>query len=291
MRADSSLTLNAIALLVALPSPLLAKDGWDQSPDRVDSWAERALADFERDEGWSQRCHDEWSGGRFSHCEVREFSYPRTRHPLAVDGGQNGGMTVTGWNRDQVRILYRVRTRARSEERARALAAEIQLESRNGWLRPEGPSEMSRRESWSIEIKAWVPRASDLALRTHNGPLGVRGVRGTMDLSSQNGPVSLVDLAGAVEARVQNGPLHVALEGSRWDGPGLDAEAQNGPLNLSLSSRYSARLVTGTINGPRSIDYAIGAKRRGGWISTTLGEGGAPVRVVTNNGPFHIGER
>jgi hypothetical protein len=66
--------------------------------------------------------------------------------------------------------------------------------------------------------------------------------------------MSLVDLGGAVEARVQNGPLHVALSGSRWDGAGLDAEAQNGPLTLALPADYSARLTTGSINGPRTID-------------------------------------
>jgi hypothetical protein len=225
-----------------------------------------------------------------AHCEVREFSYPRTKRPVAINGGDNGGMTVMGWDRDEVRVIYRVMTRARTEERARALAADIQLELTNGWLRPAGPEDPGS-EWWSIEVKAWVPRASDLALSTHNGPLGVRDVHGRMDLNSINGPVSLVDLGGAVQARVQNGPLHVALAGSRWDGAGLDAEAENGPLNLVLSPQYSARLVTGTIHGPRTFDYAIEANRRGAWVSTTLGKGGPPVRVVTTNGPFHMGER
>jgi hypothetical protein len=101
-----------------------------------------------------------------------------------------------------------------------------------------------------------------------------------------------VDLGGAIQARVQNGPLHVALAGSRWDGAGLDAEAQNGPVNLVLRADYSARLVTGTINGPSAFDYALETRVRGhDWITTTLGKGGPPVRVVTNNGPFHIARR
>jgi hypothetical protein len=112
-----------------------------------------------------------------------------------------------------------------------------------------------------------------------------------MILSSTNGPVSLVDLGGAVEARVQNGPLYVALAGSRWDGAGLDAVAENGPLTLALPADYSARLTTGTINGPRDFDYAIGPHRSRAWVTTTLGKGGSPVRVVTTNGPFHITER
>jgi hypothetical protein len=101
-----------------------------------------------------------------------------------------------------------------------------------------------------------------------------------------------VDLGGAVEARVQNGPLHVALAGSRWDGAGLDAEAQNGPVNLALPANYSARLVTGTINGPYAFDYSFETRvPRHDWITATLGKGGPPVRVVTTNGPFHIARR
>jgi hypothetical protein len=219
------------------------------------------------------------------------FPYPRGGKPFAIDGGQNSGMTVMGWDRDSVRVVYRVTTRARTLERARAIAADVELELAKAILRPRAPFEATHNEWWSIEVKAWVPRKSDLVLSTQNGPLAVRDVRGRMELISENGPMSLVDLAGAVEARAENGPLHVSLAGSRWDGTGIDAEAQNGPLNLVLSPDYSARLVTGSITGPLAFDYAIQSRPDHEWISTTLGKGGPLVRVVTNSGPFHIGER
>ena len=285
------LLAGAVLTLAACAAPLLAKGDSDWNSDQVDQvWAERALAHPELDDGWSQSCHSHWDDGRIAHCEVREFTYPRDHKPIAIDGGTHGGMTVMGWDRDGVRVLYRVLTRARTEERARALAADIQLERTNGWLRAKGPAE-SRSEWWSVEIKAWAPHGSDLALTVQNGPLAVRDVHGRMDLNAVNGPVSLVDLGGAVEAHVENGPLHVALAGPRWNGAGLDAEAQNGPLNLVLPADYSARIVTGTVHGPRQFDYAIEANRRDAWISTTLGKGGPPVKVVTYNGPFRIAER
>ena len=291
MRKPLGISLAALGVFAAFSSPLLAQNDSDWSTDRLDdAWAERALANPESDRGWSQSHRNDWSDGRVGYAEVRQLSYPRAGRLVAIDGGDNGGMTVMGWDRDSVRILYRVTTRARTEERARALAAEIRLDLASGWLQPDGP-ETSGREWWAVEVKAWVPRASDLVLRVHNGPLGVRDVRGRMDLNSVNGPMSLVDLAGAVQARVENGPLHVALAGSRWDGVGLDAEAQNGPLNVVLPADYSARFVTGTINGPRAFDYALETSRRSSWITTTLGKGGPLVRVVTTNGPFHIGER
>lgn len=291
MRRSARFTLAASLVLAAFASPLFAKDDPDWSTDRLDdAWAERALANPELDRGWCQSCRKDWNDGRVSHCDVREFSYPRSTKPLAINGGENGGMTVMGSDRDDVRILYRVMGRARTEERARALTTQIQLELKDGWLRSHGP-EPSRDEWWYVEVKAWVPRASNLVLTANNGPLEVRDVRGKMVLNTINGPMSLVDLGGAVEARTENGPLHVALSGQRWDGSGLDAEAQNGPLNVVVPADYSARLVTGTIHGPRTYDYALDSNRRSSWVQTTLGKGGPLVRVVTTNGPFHIGER
>ncbi len=292
MRMLFRLSLAGGLVLAGFSSPLLAEQESEWSTDHLDdAWVEHVLAHPESDRGWCQLSHPDQSDGRVVHREVRTFSYPRNKRPVAIDGGLNSGMTVMGWDRDSVRIVYRVMTRARSANRARAIAADVEVELAKGWLRPKGPFEPTRNEWWAVEIKAWVPRAHDLVLSTENGPLAVRDVRGRMKLETVNGPMSLVDLGGAVEARAENGPLHVALAGSRWDGAGIDAEAQNGPLNLVLPSDYSAHLVTGTINGPTAFDYAIESSRHRGWIDTTLGKGGPPVRVVTNNGPFHIGER
>ena len=200
-------------------------------------------------------------------------------------------MTVIGWDRADSRVIYRVKARARTLEEARALAQQIQLVITKGWIRPEGP-EQKHGQWWSVEVKAWVPRSSDLSLQTRNGPVGVRQVNGTMEIHSVNGPIALLDLSGAVYARAQHGPLPVERTGSTGSGAGLDAEAQNGPVDLVVPKDYSARLQTGTLNGPSNIDYPLGFQGRiRGHFTTTLGSGGAPVRVVTDNGPFHLAER
>jgi hypothetical protein len=200
-------------------------------------------------------------------------------------------MAVIGSDRKDSRVIYRVRAGASTEEEARELAKEVRLEVANGVLRPRGPSITSER-SWCVEVKAWVPRTSDVSLSTKNGPIAIRQVSGTMDIQSVNGPVSLMDLGGAVMVRVQNGPLAIDLGGSKWTGAGLDAEAQNGPVDLRLPKSYSARLETGTTNGPIDIDYPLqfqGQVR--GHFTTTIGSGGPMVRVVTENGPYHVSPR
>ena len=290
------ITLLTVAVLVPAPHVVpgmvnvvttLATSPAKTSSDADDDWIARALANG----GWDEPCRDEWNDGREVYCVVREFPYAADGKPIAIDGGENSGVEVTGWDRPTVRVLYRVKARARAQERAKEIAESIDVIRSGGRVRPDGPS-VSGREWWSVEFKVWVPRSSNLWLHTHNGPLGVRNVRGTMDLETINGPLSLVALGGAVEARATNGPLHVELEGTRWQGAGLDASTQNGPVNFFLPSKYSAWVETGTINGPRTIDYTLTLQRlTQGHMTVTLGSGGPPVRVVTDNGPFRMAAR
>jgi hypothetical protein len=271
-------------------------DSWSDDDafgtDHVDdAWADRVLHDPDEDRGWCQQCQGktDMSGEpRVSYCEVREFPMARAGRLIALDGGVNGGMTVMGSDRGAPRLIYRVKARARTEERAKEIAAAVKVINHGGWIESEGPSSSGTGEWWSVEMKVWVPRTTDLSLKVLNGALGIRGVSGTMDVEAENGPVSLVDLGGAVVARVHNGPLHVQLTGASWQGKGLDAEAQNGPVNLVVPARYSARLQTGSIHGPGSMDYGFDTGRKRGWVTTTLGSGGAPVRVVTENGPYQV---
>ena len=256
-----------------------------------DKWADEALAQPEQDGGWTQPCHDDWKDGHESACDVRELPYQGSGHALGIDGGENGGMTVMGWDRKEVRVLYRIKARAATTAQAEQLAQSVRVEDVDGWLTPRGPA-FTKQQNWSVEMKVWVPRSTNLSLRTKNGPAGVRGVKSTMEIHSQNGPVSLVEVGGAVMVRVQNGPLHVALSGERWSGAGLDAEAENGPVNLVLPEHYSARLETGTVNGPATISYPIAIEGQiRGHFRQTLGSGGPPVRVVTENGPFRFAVR
>ena len=148
---------------------------------------------------------------------------------------------------------------------------------------------MRSRHGYAVSYVIYVPRRMDLRVVTSNGPLSVHGVTGRMDLRAHNGPVDLGGLGGDVRARAENGPLAVRLSGSRWNGEGLDAETTNGPVDLSLPDGYRATLTAGTVNGPMDVDVPLTVRGRfPRQFTTELGGGGAPVRVVTTNGPVHI---
>jgi len=248
------------------------------------------------DDEWLQDCRESW-GDRYvraRHCEIRETGLKATRQTLTVDPGMNGGVEIVGWDDDSIAITARIQVSARSEEDAEAIARDIRIEAAGARVRASGPGPLGRNQWWSVSFVVYVPRRTDLALATENGPLSVRDVAGRMELSTQNGPLSLSNVGGDVHARAQNGPLLVKLMGSRWEGAGLDAETRNGPASLRIPESYNAKIEFGTVNGPMSIGFPLTVTLSGrvtDRISTTLGDGGAPIRVVTTNGPMIVQRR
>jgi putative adhesin len=260
----------AILASLALTAPALA------AQSDADDW----LAQCQRRD-WSERPHA---------CRIRETGMRPSGGALTVDPGQNGAIAVYGWDRDSIGVVAKVQADARSEEDARQVVDAVRIDAAGNTIRATGP-EAARRQQWSVSFDVYVPRHTDLALTTENGPLSVSDVTGTMNLRAQNGPVSLTGVGGDITARVQNGPLSVRLSGTRWEGVGLDAEARNGPVDLAIPERYNAQLETGTVNGPMDVAFPLTVTVQGhvtDRIRTTLGAGGAPIRVVTTNGPLTI---
>lgn len=246
------------------------------------------------DAEWLANCRDDrgdHSGRREVFCEVREVRLRAPTGTISMEGLRNGGVTVTGWDRDSIVVTTRIRAQARSESMAREIARAVRTVVRGSTIGVEGPRN-GGDEQWSASLLTMVPRRSDLRVGTSNGPVSVGQIRGDMELRTSNGPMSLRDLGGNVRARTTNGPLAITLSGSRWDGTGLDARTTNGPLVINVPANYNAQLESGTTNGPVDIGFPItvvGRITRD--ISAQLGSGGPTIRATTTNGPLSIRRR
>ncbi len=226
------------------------------------------------------------NGRLASHCEIKEWTLPATGR-VAVDGRQNGGITVKGWDRNEVLLRARIDTAAPTDQEARALVNQILIQT-SGEIRAEGPRN-DRDQHWSVSYEVLVPRQTDLSLKTTNGGLSIADVRGRSEFQAVNGGVHLRRLAGNVSGRTTNGGLSVELAGDRWDGDQLDVRTTNGGVSLAVPSNYSARLETGTVNGNIHVDFPVtvqGDIRRE--LSVVLGSGGPLVRAFTTNGGVSI---
>jgi hypothetical protein len=283
----------ALALTTGLAAQSRDRDGIriravDRAVNRVVTSRNRVVVEQPNDDPCRDR---QWDRDDYTFCEVRDQSMPAG--PLTVDAGRNGGIRVEGWDRNEIHVQAVINTRAESENDAKQLAAGVQILAGGGKVSSSGPS-TGRHESWAVSFRINVPRRNDLDLNANNGGISIAGVNGTIRFETSNGGVKLTDLGGDVRGETHNGGLTVLLGGSRWDGPGLDVETTNGGVTLSIPDGYNADLTTRTANGGFRTDFPMTIQgelspRRG--ISTTLGSGGAPVRVRTTNGGLRINKR
>lgn len=227
---------------------------------------------------------------RGRHCEVKEQTLSGVG-ALNVDGRENGGISIKGWERNDVLVRYRIQTQASTQAEADNLASQIRVTTAGGEIRAEGP-ERNGNGNWDVSYEIFVPRQTDLALQTTNGGISISDVRGRTSFEAQNGGVSLKRLGGNVTGETVNGGLSVELSGSTWEGEGLNVKTTNGGLSVSVPENYSAHLETGTVNGSFSVSPSIAeVTRKTKQLSLNLGSGGTNLRIYTTNGGVSIKRR
>lgn len=237
----------------------------------------------------SLACRDNWYSERLvGHCDIREQTLTTTGGVLSIDGRQNGGVSVKGWDQNQILVRARVQTGATTAGEAEELAKQITIETGGGKIFASGPD--NRRDyHWDVSYEVFVPRRSDLSLETHNGGIALAGVNGRIEFNALNGGVVLKQVGGNVHGTTTNGGVMVELAGDRWDGETLDVRTTNGGIVMSVPENYSAHLETGTVNGSLSIDFPVTVQGRiTREIAVNLGSGGPTVRAMTTNGGVRI---
>ena len=237
----------------------------------------------------SLRCGDNWYNDRLvTHCDIREQQLAVSGGTISVDGRQNGGISVKGWDRSEVLIRARVQTAANTQSEADELAKQVRIETGGAKIFADGPTRRKDAQ-WDVSYEIFVPKRSDLSLETHNGGIAISEVRGRVDFSALNGGVVLRKVGGTVHGSTTNGGLVIDLDGDRWDGEELDVSTTNGGIVMNIPENYSAHLVTGTVNGGLNIEFPVTVQGRiTREVAVNLGSGGATVRAMTTNGGVRI---
>lgn len=243
------------------------------------------------DSQWRDR-HSERS------CEVRESRLPVMQR-LEVLASPNGGITLRGWNRQEILVRARVEANAPSLVDAKALAAQVQIQAGAGRLTAAGPAARDRSNNsqnawWSVSYEVFVPHRIDLKATSNNGGITIEDVEGDIAYATHNGGVNLARLAGNVHGETNNGGINVEMAGNRWQGTGLDAKTVNGGVNLYLPLDYSAKIQASTNNGglrsefPFTDTFDKGDRHSRKNLEFNVGSGGAPIRIATHNGGVSI---
>lgn len=236
---------------------------------------------------------EDWCRDRDSererHCEVRELTLQPTGGTLEIDAAPNGGITVEGWDRNEIKVFARVVGNADRQADAENLVREVEIEIDGLSLSADGPR-TGRHEWWSVSFKVFAPRQTDLDLETTNGGVSLTELTGDIDFQTTNGGIRLTRVSGDVRGRTVNGGVKVTLGGDRWDGNGLDVRTTNGSVAVSIPEDYSAVIETGTVNGSMSTDFPVTIQGRFSKreLTVTLGDGGQPIRARTTNGSVRL---
>jgi len=232
-------------------------------------------------------CQDRsWNHNRLStHCEMKEQTFPASRGAIDIQPGENGGITVQGWDRSDVLVRAKIQTAAPTDAEARAMTPQIRFASGVASLHAEGP-ETDNDHNWSVEYEIFAPHNTDLTMTAHNGGIHVANVHGKLVFQTVNGGVHLEQVSGDVQGQTTNGGVHVAMTSDRWDGKGMDIQTTNGGITLVAAPQFSAHVEASTENGGITRDGASVSHAR--TTAFDLGAGGPSIHLATTNGGIKI---
>src|SRR4030095_3311302 len=129
-------------------------------------------------------------------CEMREQTLAPSG-PIAIDGRENGGVAIKGWEQNQVLVRARVQTAAVTAEEAAELANQVRIEVSGSKIFASGP-DSGKNLQWDVSYEIFVPRRSDVSVETHNGGISIADVSGRLDFNATNGGVVLKRVGGNV---------------------------------------------------------------------------------------------
>jgi len=217
-------------------------------------------------------------------CESRQTTLPLAGGQLNVSG-KNGGIEVTGEDRNDVALEAQVTAQASTREEAERLVHEVRVET-SGTIHAEGPI----TGNWSVNFKLRVPKHLTAELQTKNGGITLANLDGTVHAETTNGGISLNNMSGDVHVTTTNGGLHISLTGNSWSGAGLVAKSTNGGVHMTMPANYSAHLIAGTVNGGTHVALPMKVNEFDSrhHIDGQIGQGGPTVQVETVNGGVSI---
>jgi DUF4097 and DUF4098 domain-containing protein YvlB len=218
-------------------------------------------------------------------------------YPLAATGrvsveNVNGAIAISAWDRNEVKVdaIKRGRTQ-RDLDDARIV---VDASSHTVAIRTKYPEHGENSHAASVAYTITVPRGAALDhVESVNGDVTVDGVAGAVRVNAVNGKVSLARARGDVNASTVNGRVEVAFD--RLTSRRVSLNTVNGGILLTLPRNAAAHLNASTVHGDISSDFELAIRHAGlgpgSSLDTTIGGGGAEVKLATVNGGINLTRR
>ncbi len=223
----------------------------------------------------------------------------------------NGYVTVDGVNTTECNLTATIVARAATEEKARELAenTNIELESIGDKLtvKIEKPA-WRTNQSISVSLDATVPQRTNLQLTTHNGAVKVADIIGTVQATTHNGKVTTLqssgsimlhthngkvvceDIAGDVRLKTHNGGIDLCYSQTAEPVCNVSAVTHNGSIDFTAPPDLSAAVEVSTHNGSirTELPITVTGKVSKNKLTGTIGTGQGKLHLETHNGSIKI---
>lgn len=186
-----------------------------------------------------------------------------------LDVSSDGGtIEVIGTDTDAVRIDARVSEGlTETDFRQEVVGDQLQVRVRckavvsNMWCK--------------ADLRIVVPRDLEVRVRTHNGRVTLRGIRGRADAESSNGTVEAEALSGATRLHSDNGTVRA----TRLRTDSIQADSTNGSVRLEFDTPPLSAIARSD-NG--SVEVAVPRGDEGYAVDVSSDNGSTDSRVKTD---------
>lgn len=213
-------------------------------------------------------------------------------YPLQAGGAfslanVNGGVTVEGWDRQEVEVRA-VKTALHESEDLDTVHIDVRGDGEQLEVNTRYPQGIGVQVT--VEYQIHVPyRLKWAEVSTVNGDVHVQGVAGAGVLGSVNGNVEAVETDGRFSAKTTNGDVRLQLK-SLANGDPVSLTTVNGSVILSLPRTSNADFRVVNRNGDFQSDFPLvtlgeynSSRFRG-----RLGSGGGEIFMSTVNGAIRL---
>ncbi len=211
---------------------------------------------------------------------VLDAVYPAAGLEVLQVENQNGAVTVTGWDRDEVQV------RALNGRNVENISVENTGDRMTVRTIAGGATGLFGVRA---EYEIRVPRAlARLELATDNGRIGVIDSDGIIAADTSNGAISLSGTRTLERLVTSNGRIDAEI---RELGTDARVSTSNGAIGLLLAPTLNATIEASTSNSQVTVSgLALNLTASSpGEVRGTLGAGGARLVIETSNGAITIG--
>ncbi len=227
-----------------------------------------------------------------------ERTIPVTALPSLIMEDAVGSVFITAGDSGQIRVVATRRARAADGRTARAAmeATRVEIDQEDEQIRiwVVAPGEIKGKRPMgtpqvSVDFDLVIPRQSDVSIRLGAGDISLRGLQGSLGVSTRSGDISIEDqqVAGGLAVRSMAG--NIAFSGHLADGAAHVMMTGVGDIQVMLSPGSAFQLDAHAGAGQILSDFPLPDGSPGSSVKAAVGENPtSQLQLTTQAGNIHI---